>query len=147
MGESAGRDAPCLLPPPSFLPTHPLSCLQCLGAVGRVHFLTPLPPATPPHSHPSSAFPPSESSLQEIKGFKRRSRVSYGALWLSGIAGSDWKAKLDFTGQTPETKHSHFVWAKLSLWWGRMQAIGRMLERSSWKWNWLLMATFCHAVN
>lgn len=45
--------------------------------------------ALPAPSLPRLPFPTSESSLQEIKGFKKRSRVSYGALWLSGIAGSD----------------------------------------------------------
>lgn len=47
----------------------PLSGLQCLGAVCRLPFLLP--------------FPPSESSLQEIKGFKMS--VSYGAPVDSGI--------------------------------------------------------------
>lgn len=65
---------------------------------------------------PSLAFPPSESSLQEIKGFVRRSRVSSGVMWLSEIAGRDRKTKLDSTEQIPETKLCHYVKEKLSLW-------------------------------
>lgn len=74
MVEGGGRDAPGLL---LFLPSHLVSRLPCLGAVSRVPFLAPL-----------------SSSLRQtlIKGNKRiheEVSASCGALWLSGIAGSD----------------------------------------------------------
>lgn len=62
-----------LVPPLLLLPSQHLSVYSILGCQESA-----LP-----------AFPPSKSSLQEIKGFTRRSSVSYGALCLSGIAGSD----------------------------------------------------------
>lgn len=76
MVEGGGGDAPGLL---LFLPSHLVSCLLCLGAVSRV---PPPPPASPL---------PLLSSLHE-KGNKRIHEevlASCGALWLSGIAGSD----------------------------------------------------------
>lgn len=123
-----------MLPVPllSFLPLPtPPSCLQCLGAVGRVPFLPPPPP--------------SESSLQEIKGFKRRSRVSYGALWpfwdsrkwLKSQTGFDW-------ANTGNHNCVAFVKEKLSLRWRRMRAIGRMLDSRSLELNSLLTTVFCH---
>lgn len=111
MGESAGGDPSCLLSP-SFPPT--LWVVYVVWVLsGDCPSCLPLPLASPP----------SESSLQEIKGFKRRSRVSYGALWLSGIAGSDWKTKPDSVGQRPETILRHIVKGKLSLWCRRIQTI------------------------
>lgn len=100
----------CSVPPLSFLP----SLSPSLWAVYSVWVLLGECPSCLPS--PSLAFPPSESSLQEIKGFMRRSRVSYGALWLSGIAGSDWVWFLVSAQQNPLWLFSHFVKKRLSLW-------------------------------
>lgn len=70
------------------------------------------PSGLPSPSFTLPSFLPSQSSLQEIKGFMRRSWLSFVDLWLSGTAGSD----RDSAAQTPETKLSHLE-EKGWLWW------------------------------